>query len=558
VAAERDGNDGDDGDGLRWLAAGGDVFLCRDLPGHVACAGAAQPLAGIAPLLQDADAALANLEAVLAHGGAFARKGEFRPFHFHAPPETLNVLIGAGVTCVTAANNHAGDFGPEALAEQAALLAAHGLPMAGAGPDLVAARRPVLLDTDGLTIAVLAFTTLAPGFAAGAGTPGTFHLPADTDAMAALAPLLTQARAMADLVIVSPHWGANWRSRPTEARQRLARALVEAGADAVLGHSAHVLQGVELHADRPIVYDIGTLLADRVANADMARSALFRLGFDAGGVRRIEVHPLSLSPCETRRADDAEAGAIRARMRALSTEFDHAPAWQVDGAALVADLAPEPRPASTRDDARPAAVEGAPPVHRRAAISPVAPAAPPVPSFAVPGALPPDLAGRPGRDMGNGFTVYAQRHAGRVKPGYGFLVEVLFACPDPQGRPWRASLRVDPLNLEAGATARGFRYRHPVAEGLWLPQTWQDEAILRDAFVVRPPESWQAPGTWRLRWTLVDTETGRIWPASETEPAAGWAGLGMIELTEDAPEGVAGVDWGCEVGWTAVDAPGRR
>lgn len=526
---------------LRTLMAGGDVFLCRDLPGRSVERGADWILSDIAPLLSASDIAMVNLESVIAEGGYFARKAERRPYYFHCPPALVNVLVEAGVTCVTLANNHAGDFGPEALVEQLDLLQSIGLASVGAGRNGAAAGQPVYLDAGGLIVAVLAFETESPSFAAGERSPGIFHLPIDDHAPRWLAPLIAEARRSADIVIVSPHWGPNWSDRPSEAVRRLARGLIELGADAVLGHSAHVLQGVEVHRRGPIVYDMGCVLVDRAGEQAMRRSALFELRFDRTGVRCLAVHPLQLSPGQTRRAAGQEAREICHRIVTLSADLNVGLDWHPEGDAVSIELDPGPR--------APPLGRRPPELHRRDSVRLLPQPRVLAPSFLVPGELPPELNAATGVDMGGGFVVLGQRRSRRARTGYGFLVEVLFACPDPCGRHWRASLTGACIEGD-GAT---FRYRHPVSEGMWLSQSWDSDAWLKDAFVVRPPIDIRAGG-YRLRWTLVDVATGRIWPATDGPSPVGWVELGRLDITDDAPAGVAGIDWDTDLLWTSLTA----
>ena len=500
-------------------------------------------LPGLPPLLRAADISLVNLETVVARGGEIVSKGENRPYYFRCPPATLDLLLKAGVTCVTTANNHAGDFGPEALVEQIELLESIGLAQAGTGRNAAEARRPVYMNANGAVVALLAFSTLAEVYGAGAGTPGIFHLPANDAAAGILAPLIAEARANADIVVVSPHWGPNWRSDPSKAIRRLAHAIIDAGADAVLGHSAHVLQGVELYKSRVIVYDMSCLLVDRASHADLGPSALFELGFDRSGIRRLVIHPLRLKPGLTRLARGKAAREIRDLLLQRSAGFNALLHWKTEGEALAIELTPTRRP---QDLPLPSQLYSRATIRELPAEVVAAVVAPTC------GALPADLKDAAALDMGGGFVVHGQRRAKQVHAGCGFVVEVLFSCPDTGGRHWRASL----TGTRAGEAEIAFRYRHPVSEGLWHSRTWQGDACLVDAFVAKPPEG-LAPGSYRLRWTLVEAESGRIWPAGDLPSPVGWVELGTLEVTTDAPSGVAGLDWDKDIVWEAVLRPER-
>jgi poly-gamma-glutamate capsule biosynthesis protein CapA/YwtB (metallophosphatase superfamily) len=108
---------------------------------------------------------------------------------------------------VTLANNHALDFGPDALLDTFAHLASGGIAWVGAGPDIASARAPIMLEAGGFRLGVLALTDHPSDYAAGATRPGVAYAKLSrgvvpdwvVDAIAALD---------ADAILVTPHWGA--------------------------------------------------------------------------------------------------------------------------------------------------------------------------------------------------------------------------------------------------------------------------------------------------------------------------------------------------------------
>src|SRR5690606_34650243 len=125
------GRQGMKASGQAVIAWGGDVNLGRRL--HYCAASGQGPVLDV-PALREADLAIVNLECVVSRIGRLGiRKGEAGPYYFRARPEMLGVLREAGVDVVTTANNHSGDYGPEALMDQERWLAAAGIGAAGAG-----------------------------------------------------------------------------------------------------------------------------------------------------------------------------------------------------------------------------------------------------------------------------------------------------------------------------------------------------------------------------------------------------------------------------------------
>ncbi|MHC4419186.1 MAG: CapA family protein [Planctomycetota bacterium] len=280
----------------------------------------------VLPVLQAADAVVANLECAIT-GCREPWDRTPKVFHFRARPEAVAVLRAARVGCVSLANNHTLDFQETGLLETLAHLEAAGIRYAGAGPDLDAARAIAVIDAGGLRLGVAALTDNEPPFAAGPGHPGTNYL--DLSGAPEARDRVEQAVAAArgagtDLAVLSLHWGPNMVVSPPPPFRDLARAAVEAGADLVYGHSAHIFQGIEIHRQRPILYDTGDFLDDYAVDATLRNdwSFLFLLDVDGTRMRRLRLRPVRLTYAEVNFAAGDELEAIRRRMRALCGEFE--------------------------------------------------------------------------------------------------------------------------------------------------------------------------------------------------------------------------------------------
>jgi hypothetical protein len=239
------------------FAAVGDVMLGSTFPDETG--GMLPPddgrnvLAEVAPILSGADAAFANLEGPLADEGTSEKCARSKPgrcFAFRVPRRYAERLAAAGIDVVSLANNHANDFGDAGRASTRAALNAAGIRYAGA-PGEVAR-----LDVRGQRIALLAFATSA----------GMNDL-RDVEGSARI---ISEAKASADLVVVSMHGGAEGADRqhvPAGREEFLgedrgdlrafAHAAVDAGADLVVGHGPHVVRGMEIHRGRLVAYSLG-------------------------------------------------------------------------------------------------------------------------------------------------------------------------------------------------------------------------------------------------------------------------------------------------------------
>lgn len=314
-----------DGERLATLALTGDVMLGRLMNDMLEARGPRYPWGDTLPLLRQADLTLMNLECVIATGGHPWDRWP-KAFHFRADPIALNALEEAGTDFVSLANNHVLDYEEEALLEMLDWLDAAGIAHAGAGRNLVEAARPALLEANGLRLGVLSFTDNEPGWAATDDRAGTNYLPVSTDPKHFIRVVqgIAEARRLgADLVLVSNHWGPNMRERPTPEFQRFARATIDAGADLYLGHSAHILQGIEVHHGKPIFYDAGDFVDDYAVDPVLRndRSALILCTVGPPGVTRVELIPVLIENFQATLATGQEFDAIVTRLQSLSAEF---------------------------------------------------------------------------------------------------------------------------------------------------------------------------------------------------------------------------------------------
>lgn len=260
------------------LIAGGDVLPHRRVKASAAAGGWEPVLAGISERLRAADLAFANLESPVAPDAHQGVHGEV----FDAPASLLDGLASAGFDVLSMANNHAWDQGVAGLLETHRRVRDAGMHPVGAGPTCADAQAPVIVEASGVRVAWLAAVDLLNlDLRAGdgdpcvhvAGPPCTGDCGPDRDALffTADVPALTervrQARAHADLVVVSFHWGDEYRTVPLPEYPPLAQALVDAGADLVLGHHPHVLQPIRrvTAADGRqaiVAYSLGNLVSD--------------------------------------------------------------------------------------------------------------------------------------------------------------------------------------------------------------------------------------------------------------------------------------------------------
>lgn len=252
----------------------GDIML-DELPGEDIAQGR-DPFQHFAPIFAKADAAIGNLECVVATTGEKVKK----PFTFRAHPRVLDVLK-KHFDAVSLANNHTGDFGHAAFSEQLELLKQKELPYFGGGRNTNEARTPLILNLQGIRIAILGYNEFKPRlFEAGPSWPGVAWS-VDEQVVADLKAARTIHKA--DLVIPVMHWG--WEEEPANDRQKqLAQLMIDNGADVVVGGHPHVTQGAEYYHGKLIVYSLGNFVFNGFKTPETNLGWVLRLKLNKQGM----------------------------------------------------------------------------------------------------------------------------------------------------------------------------------------------------------------------------------------------------------------------------------
>lgn len=285
------------------LDAVGDITFGEQVGPAVSAYGGAYPWTGVAGTLRSADITTGNLETSVSTRGVAAAK----LYTFRGPPQALPPMATtAGFDVLTLANNHADDYGSDALLDTIDYVRSAGIRPIGAGADERLARRPAIIDTGGLRVAFLGYSDVnPPGFPAGPSTPGTAR--AETGAIAID---VRAARRRADIVVCFFHWGLELQPLPDARQRQLAAACLNAGAQVVLGAHPHVLGPVSRPSRRTLVaWTLGNFVFPSVG--DPARSAILQLRLDAAGVRGHRLLPVEIDGFRPRLV--AQAGSTGSR-----------------------------------------------------------------------------------------------------------------------------------------------------------------------------------------------------------------------------------------------------
>lgn len=238
------------------LAFGGDVHFEGALASKLA-ANASGVLDPIEPVLRKADLAVVNLETAVTNGGSPATK----EFVFRTPATAFAALRDGGVDVASMANNHGLDYGEAGLHDSLAAARHYHFPVVGIGLNAKQAYRPFRRTINGQRIAVIGATQvlddeLISAWTAGPGKPGL----ASAKDVPRLLREVRAARKSSDTVVVFLHWGIELEQCPSSDQRTLAKQLVAAGADVVVGGHAHRVQGAGRMGRAVVGYGLGNFV----------------------------------------------------------------------------------------------------------------------------------------------------------------------------------------------------------------------------------------------------------------------------------------------------------
>lgn len=273
------------------------------------------PFRNIAPVLRQADIAFVNLETPLSDTGRNA--GAFR-----TPTAFADGLRWAGIDVVSTANNHALDDEGQGLMDTKEALWQAGVGAVGTGRNLADARRPFILERNGIKVGFLAYSQFV-----NVGT-SAFAQP-NRSGVAPLDPIIIKQdiqrlRSQVDYVVLSFHWGIE-NSQDTHADERaFAHEMIDAGADVILGTHPHVPRGIEVYKGKVIAYCLGNFIFGH-AHTYWGDNYLLRLTMTPKQITEVEVLPISgkgtfLSHPSLLKG--AEAQTLLETVRTLSSKFD--------------------------------------------------------------------------------------------------------------------------------------------------------------------------------------------------------------------------------------------
>ncbi|MBC9732699.1 CapA family protein [Nocardioides marmotae] len=275
------------------LTVVGDVMLVRGVP---------DPWGALAPTahrLRAADVTVGNLESTLSLAGAPTQGGD----SFGSTPALLGPLRRAGFDALSLANNHAGDFGVGALLGTVRTLRASPIEVFGAGRDRRAAGRPAYLERGGVRFAFVGFNAIGETPQATPTQPGALsvRMPPRTGPLVEadlrhVERTIARAAAEADVVVALPHWGTQYTHRPEPVQRAVARRLVAAGADLVVGGHPHWVQGVDVVDGVPVLHSLGNFVFDMDFMEQTLEGVVLEATFWGADLKAVRLVPYAMDP----------------------------------------------------------------------------------------------------------------------------------------------------------------------------------------------------------------------------------------------------------------------
>ncbi len=301
--------------GISFCAAG-DVMLDRGVKNRIDGDGKDFIFEKTAGFIRLKDISFCNLECPVSTRGKRKAGG----YAFRADPVNLSIVKKCGFKVVSLANNHMMDYGEESLTDTFKYLDAEGITYAGAGQNREKARAFVIKEVRGVKVAFVADLNM-PTIVEEVPEDPALPQPSQKRSMVELTAEIKKAKLAADIVVVSFHWGVEYTHNPQAYQKRLARACIDAGADMVLGHHPHVMQGIEIYKGKIILYSMGNLVFDQV-KVMTSRTFIFACEFFKNGtIKNAFITPVQIVENRPVFARGAVAQEIRALMMKISKGF---------------------------------------------------------------------------------------------------------------------------------------------------------------------------------------------------------------------------------------------
>ncbi|MGE5629600.1 MAG: CapA family protein [Caulobacteraceae bacterium] len=297
------------------VKAVGDILLDRGVKKYLEKYGYDYPYSWIQEEIKASDIAVANLECPITD----SRQAVLKYSHliFKGNEANAGALKTAGFDVLNLANNHTMDYEREGLLDTIKILNDLEVLPVGAGAARSKARKPVYVRTMGKTIGFLSYSIFpTEGFIYDENKADVARV--DTESLSAE---VEAAKSRCDFLVVQFHWGIKFDNYPTADQKQLAHTAIENGADMVLGHHPHVLQGVEIYEDKPVFYSLGNFVFDKQIPPGTDETLLVDVSIKGRDWTEVRLIPVMIKECRPELAKGKDAERILEKLRVYSKDY---------------------------------------------------------------------------------------------------------------------------------------------------------------------------------------------------------------------------------------------
>jgi len=281
------------------LRFGGDVMMTSYFKNYIDSNGVDYMWEDVSDLIKSADYGVFNLETSVSLRGSDTKP---KGYGFRSEPFTLEGLKNAGIDMVSIANNHVMDYGREAFSDTLTSLDEYGIEHIGAGESLNDASKINYQEINGIQVGFLGASEIL-GYESNKATDeksGVFYL--NRNNLSDIKSIINEAKSKCDVIVLVLHWDREYYDNPKEETIKMAHELIDSGADIIIGHHPHVLQGIEYYNDGIIYYSTGNFNF-LIRNENASQSALFEVEFNKDSILSSKVYPIKINACKANLLD---------------------------------------------------------------------------------------------------------------------------------------------------------------------------------------------------------------------------------------------------------------
>lgn len=265
----------------------GDIMMEGSVRTHINKNGFDYPWEMVKKYFQDDDITIGNLETSITTRGT---NWPNKQFNFRSDPRNLKSMKESGIDIVALANNHTLDYGYDGLVDTLNHIDKSGIKRVGGGKDRKEAIQEVVFEKDGMTLGFISVSRVVPDVKWYATNKRPGIIGAYDPHVEEILNKIKQVKDKTDALVVSIHWGKELNTEPRKEEINLAKKMIDAGADIIMGHHPHVLQGIEIYNGKPIFYSLGNFVfgTQKELTSD---TMIGQVNFLDGEIKNIEIIP---------------------------------------------------------------------------------------------------------------------------------------------------------------------------------------------------------------------------------------------------------------------------